>query len=648
MPWVTLAVVGSLAAGLCVPLVTSEAQAAPANLFIVNSTSYKGDVKLDGVCADELGDCTLRAAIEEANDITGGGASIELSSAITAEETVAAKDSANYRMVSNAQAGLISPQDKNAVFHITQPVTIDLKNHLGVYASEDTGDRHDIASFWVDAPNVHLQNLKWVYATGTAVVFSPKSDGSTLTGGSTVAGALGRTQNMVWVMPGADNITISDYKMGRIGNGNSGMIRVAASSGSDLPVKNLTIDGVTFDNSPASPGTCVAAGATGCAGAGIVFAGGVKVNGLRIMKSTFKYMPERRQAIDMQYAGDCSDITIENNSFTRMFAGATPELAVVILPLQKKLAGTNIIRDNTFVNPAGTVQDSAIEWSGPWSNATDAAANVSNLYVEDNYFDGYRARTIVLHQAGAVTVRRNTFGAATGSQAVTREEETIGSGPLDQTDSAMMMNYSQTTNRRILTWYPTQARVEDCKLEVTVEAPTSLPSTAFNYARTPVDLDFYYTAGTTAETYLGTVANVAEAGEVTLPATPRTDGYIRIQTQGTGPVSGGQPESSQYSRTVPVTAVEECHVPQMEIDLRAWQGVPSDATDHDSIIRSGAEILDDGYASSGAATWFTYTVTNTGWAPLTNVKVRDSANGEVCTIAKVERGYPQGCAKQQW
>ena len=63
-----------LVCGLLVTLygVRSAAAQSPITVFTVDSTADDPDLQIDGVCATDLGACTFRAAIEEANIAANG------------------------------------------------------------------------------------------------------------------------------------------------------------------------------------------------------------------------------------------------------------------------------------------------------------------------------------------------------------------------------------------------------------------------------------------------------------------------------------------------------------------------------------------------------------------------------------------------
>jgi hypothetical protein len=314
------------------------------------------------------------------------------------------------------------------------------------------------------------------------------------------------------------------------------------------------------------------------------------------------------------------------------------------------MGATSYVRDNVFDNSGSNLtQGHAIYYQGAYSSG-NTATSASNLFIEDNHFDGYTVAGVVLQTTGTATVRRNTFGAAHASAATkpeeTKAEETV---PSEVGKKALLHNYGAYANRKALTWYPEAASVtEDCQLQAKVTKPSSgtLPMD-------PVTIDFYYTAGVTAEEYLGSVPvgqEVAAGGSVvvTVPNLPsKAAGYLRVQTQGYSPA--GQPESSQYSRTVALPADPNgCFTPHMEIDLRAWRGVGAD-TSHDAITAAGGgakEIPDNGSLEAGETIWFTYTVKNTGWVRLRQVRVRDDFSQPVCVIAEIGVGQQAGCSQK--
>ena len=337
---------------------------------------------------------------------------------------------------------------------------------------------------------------------------------------------------------------------------------------------------------------------------------------------------------------------IRNNTFTE-FAngyGATP-YPIIYLPneslLNKADNEVNYVRGNTFNNSTESgAQYYAVYWDG---KTTDNSA--SNLLIEDNHFDGYTKAGVYLKETGAVTVRRNTFGAKMTAGVQGEAEETSST-------TGLVVNADTSANRKINTWYPDTGSVEkkDCELWVTLTAPVDAKPTV------PVTIDFYYTANKTAEVYLGSVENVGKSPvgggtmtqqQVIVPNLPTVSGgYIRVQTQSD---NAGQPESSQYSRAEKIPTLGTCLEPKVEIELQAWRNVgPPTAATYESIMEGSVavEIPEGGRLASGSDVWFTYTAKNTGHVPLKNVVITDSLGGDVCEIPLIPKQDKAGCAKR--
>ncbi|MDR3203068.1 MAG: hypothetical protein LBT54_08075 [Bifidobacteriaceae bacterium] len=83
----------------------------------------------------------------------------------------------------------------------------------------------------------------------------------------------------------------------------------------------------------------------------------------------------------------------------------------------------------------------------------------------------------------------------------------------------------------------------------------------------------------------------------------------------------------------------------VELVKRAWRDVPPDAAgQHDAIQAAGVEVPAGATLAAGTALWWTYTVTNTGPVPLTNLAVTDSQIGPVCDVPHLAPGSRIGCA----
>jgi len=129
----------------------------------VNHTQWAGGGDAnpdDGVCANAAGQCTLRAAIHEANALNGsqGDVLIRVADSIGAQGANTPMTGAVNQAGNRMSTASNSFQSSGATFHITAPgVTIDLDNRLAPNAGgNDTGE---LTLFFVDAPRVQLLNI---------------------------------------------------------------------------------------------------------------------------------------------------------------------------------------------------------------------------------------------------------------------------------------------------------------------------------------------------------------------------------------------------------------------------------------------------------------------------------------------------------
>ncbi|MDR2564982.1 MAG: right-handed parallel beta-helix repeat-containing protein [Bifidobacteriaceae bacterium] len=597
----------------------------------------------DGKCATAAtGVCTLRAAIEEGN-ATLKGIDVLITAGVTGTIQFPSDDRfSTVWMESNSEAAL----EYATFLRVGRTMTINLDKRLGLQPKNGSQSLAPTAAtgLAVDAPGVQLRNFSNWFATGSAILFTENSDGSTLKGGVSIQTANNHTMRLIGILPEADNLTIEDMTLGRVrAEETSAAIMIARNAVYGGTVSGLTISGVKFKNG-AESATCSGSDGRGCDGHGILGNGSVKINNFTITGCFFNDFTGTGAYTDpvhLNAVGTSSNWTITGNYFENIRTGTvsnSPTRAALVLPAAN-LLGTNVISGNTFDNGATGFANEfgvAIAWD---SNQTGTTA--SNLVIERNHFDGYNLASIRLYQTGTVTVRRNTFGTKTTSQSSTELEETATSG-------VMVANVDATANRKILTWSPVgTVTIDNCQLSIPVAAPTGTS----NKPTLPVTLDFYWTNGTTAEQYLTSVENVVAEGSVTLPGVvPPQGGYIRVQTQG----SGSRPESSQYSKRIDNVKQFDCQ-PRMDIDLRAWTDVPADATSHDAILAAGAaqratELPSPAHIAAGTTVWFTYTVRNTGNVALTGVVVRDILHGpeDVCRLELVPAGEAAGCARQHF
>ncbi|MDR0366336.1 MAG: hypothetical protein LBH68_05870 [Bifidobacteriaceae bacterium] len=648
-----------MALGVAAPFVTPVHAAGVLNLVVDTLDAGTRDTDPgDGVCMTANNNCSLRAAIEEGN-VTAAGTEVEITvlpglSGTIVMSTDKTTHMADTKVDKNKEpdrypAGGVGWYNASAYFFITRTMTIDLDNRLHTRATAEAAGDTGSAAFFVDAPDVKLRNFSSIFSNECSIIFSQASDGSSLEGGETINSANNWSTSMIRIRPGAERITIRNYRMGRFASKTySGLIRLSSSSDPDTthrndPIKDVTIENVVFDDTPASS-TCSATDGRGCTDTAIdIYV--VAVHGLVVKDCEFINQGTNSHAIDAHDGGALSNWDIRDNLFKDIKTGGSYLDAAIYFPRDKAMTGTSYIRGNVMDNSGTTAQHTAIYIYGDHAGTTTSSLP-SNVYIEDNQFDGYHGQTVLLDHTSSLTVRRNTFGVASGAQATTTTEETI-TGVADSA-KGMVRNYGASANRRLLTWYPTVANATtSCELEVTVN-----PQTAGSYGtpKTPVTLDFYYTRQNTAETYLGSVGNLTAATTVTVPHLPTGPGYIRVQTH--SPVDDGQVESSQLSRTVSITNsanLGNCDQPFFNLELRAWRDVSHASPNHASILApgGGTEIPTDSVLTPGEEVWFTYTVTNDGVTPLQDVRVRDSlGHGQmICLIPVVQPNQSEGCAE---
>jgi hypothetical protein len=637
--------------------------------FLINSLAPSGtDNKAgDAKCetADPIPVCTLQAAIEQGLYTAEHHGPVRIGVAEgtsgTIEITESDLKSKKTALAFTTKAG---PTDLLTYFPLEKPIkhklTIDLGKKLSVqYKPTPNGTVTPAAAFYVNSPDVELIGFDDIYFSDTSIAFGPNSDGSSLRDGESLHPTTTDAKHMVRIMPGADSITIEDYKMGGFSglanymwNRNErffGMISVTGDPAAG-PVSNLTLNRLVLDNGEMVYNAtenrydpqCEANPVWACAQAGVIFDDHIRIDGLAITNSKFMNFPNYRDPLDLDDAGPSSDWIIQGNTFTDIASGIDYYEATLQLPFTQPLSGQNYIRDNTFINDPNLRQGFGIRWWGPNGDGADMA---SNLYIEDNYFDGHIAQSILLTNVGTATVRFNRFGVNSASASSGETEETQTSN-VGWDEPTLFLNSTNTTNRNILTWYPTDMTVVECDPRVTIEKYLTPMNSEHNLPREPVTLDFYFTKQNAAELYLGSIENISEAGEMRLPTLPVEEGYIRLQTQAFSPT--GQLESSQFSRTVKYDGPGDCWTPSAKITVRAWTDVQEPDATYDEIIGGdGVELLSGAKPLPGTPVWYTYTVKNTSAHPLSDVEVRDSENAPlVCIIGDLPPIARTGCVRR--
>lgn len=643
-----------LALIISIAIATARPASAATHTFVVDSLDFGGpDAAIgDGACATAAGACTLRAAIEESNALNAGAGEVlitvadDLEGNITPDgsNTAAASNRPNwmYPTATGSATGRVSTFDVGGAFyHVTAPVTFDFDNRLSI---NDGGyDTSQGAAFYVDGPDVTFTNVSQIFGSGSSFVMGPNANNVVIDGGQTRTRASNVADRFLTFKSGSQNITLRNYTVSGFNHYAAGTSANASRSGllwfdsaANTTFTNYTIDNVLFDY-PTSGG-CSATDGTGCATSLIDFRtrnstnNSIQVTGFTFRNSVVQNMPATKNVFAFAFgngetAGNNTSITsygvtlrdlaIVDNQFLnnrRYNAGSatsdpTKYGAFIVLPYIA-MHGTNVIARNEFVRAEpGVVSTSTSAGLNPYAiylqGNTSGSNNTTrrNLAITDNYFNGYAGQsTIRMYQAGRVTVARNTFGPETSS---TSRGSNLASGEETGTGTVMSTNSSNSSNRKINTWYPTAATVvpsatPTCVAEVAVRA---LTGTANQTPKVPVLVDLYWTKDRTAEVYLGTYSYAALANQTIQldlplagddrlrwiadqtganipvdPETGETHGFVRLQSH-SGAVSGtadGDLESSQYSRVAPLTGT--C-APALTIEQAAGQNDPTLARD---------------------------------------------------------------------
>jgi hypothetical protein len=616
----------------------------------VNSTEFGGSDASpgDGVCATAAGVCTLRAALEESNALNRAAGEVVITVADGLEgnivpdgtNTAAASNRPNwmYATATGSASGRVSTFDVGGAFyHVTAPVTIDLDDRLSI--NDGAYDTSQGAAFYVDAPGVSFHNVSQIFGSGSSFVMGPNADGVVIDGGETRTRASNVADRFLTFTSGSRNITLRNYTVSGFNHYAAGTSANASRSGllwfdsaANTTFTNYTVDNVLFDYPTA--GGCSATDGTGCATSLIDFRtrnstnNSIQVTGFTFKNSTVQNMPATKNIFAFpfgngetagnntsitSYAMTLRDLSIVDNRFLnnrRFNAGSatsdpTKYGAFIVLPYIG-MNGNNVIARNEFVRAEpGVVSTSNTAGLNPYAiylqGNTSSSNNTTkrNLAITDNHFNGYAGQsTIRMYQAGRVTVARNTFGTETSS---TARGSNLASGEETGTGTVMYANASNSSNRKINTWYPTAAAVVPatdaaCVAEVSVRA---LTGTANQTPKAPVLVDLYWTRDRTAEVYLGTYEYATLTDQtirVDLPLagddrlrwvadqtggnvpvdleTGAANGFMRVQTHSAavGGSADGELESSQLSRVAPLTGT--C-APALTVEQAEGQNDPT-------------------------------------------------------------------------
>ncbi|WP_263118376.1 hypothetical protein [Cellulomonas sp. RIT-PI-Y] len=649
--WARSAVAALIASALVATGITAAQSAPPAMEFLVNSLGTTGDASPgDGACADASGQCTLRAAIQESNTLNRAAGEIRIGvdpAFAGGRIDLTGATSTWMRTTSVATGGSIGG-DGGAVFEVTAPVVIDLEHRITA-APVTTLDGPGAAAFYLNGPDIELIGVDHTYTGETSFYVGPNASRVTIRDGE-VQTANYYPERFVVVRGGASDITISNYDITGYASSESewGWGFVDGATTAATAVNRLTIDNVRYHANLS--GSCNGSDATGCSSTpvqlrnqqvnGLTFTNNTVTNFNRAADNNNRLLDLRSATVDglvwsgntivnpRIYSGEAlidfgvagvgatvGSFSITDNVFTDVTAASEEMNGLIRLPANTSITGSGLIAGNTFL--AGDAQMQAIYWDGPFSDAVNVSA--SGVVIEQNHFDGWgdnsSRSTIRLYQTGAVTVRQNTFGTATGTQANTVTEEGTASGSYATT---MLSNWSYGANGKLNTWYPTartSANVQSanltaqrCTIDLEVAPPSdatnSADITAARYPAVPATLDLYWTAARTAEVYLESVtvsANERTTLTVDLPlpgdsrlahlpdgATQPVDpttgvvsGGLRVQTQ--DPNAGATTASSQFSR---VALIDGTCQPLLTIDQADDQNDPTLARDLHYTLRS--------------------------------------------------------------
>lgn len=655
--WVKRATAGAVTAALVVTTFGVAQSATPGVELLVNSLGTEEDANPgDGVCATEEGTCTLRAAIQESNalNLAAGIVRIGVQPGFAGGRIDLTADTSTWMSTVRPSAGGGSiTDDLGAVFHVTAPVEIDLENRV-FPNSVTTLAGPNAAIFHVNGPDITLRGVDQAWGGETTFYVGERARDVTITGGE-VRTQNNRPRRFLVVRGGATDVTVSDYTVSgfaaRAADRGWGFLDGAPNAAN--AVRNLTISGVTYESQ--TSGACSTSTAAGCT-SGVVYARNQHVQGLRVVDSAMPNygrpannsirMIDLRGATvsDFQFArntltnpriyvnhpliemgdatargADMTNFEITDNVITGVTAASEATGAMIRLPQNNRIAGRGLIARNQFHAATGSMQ--AIYWQGAHTNTLNVQA--SGVVIEDNDFDGWGSTsarsTIRMRMTGAVTIQRNTFGARTGAQTNTVNEE---AGAVDSTVLTMVNNRNRGANGKMNTWFPTArgannqqaapVTAESCTVGLEVAPPTETGGNTVSGARNPAvpaRLDVYWTARNQAEVLIDSVTvtqNARQTIDVTLPVagdprlahlpegaalpvdpgTGAVTGGLRVQTH--DPNAGATAVSSQLSRVATIAGT--CR-PELSINQAEYQNDPTLARDKHWTIRSSLPLV---------------------------------------------------------
>jgi hypothetical protein len=580
--------------GLVVP---ADSEAAGNDTLYVNSAAYTvtgetcalGTDTYSTTTANNL--CTLRAALTYANaHSTYDQPYLTVTLATGFAQTIPAGTTQLITMTTDASQWMAEGFGSGmagvsaAYYAITRPMMLDLQDKLGFNFTPGP----DRVGIYINAKGdtetpIWLQHVSQLQVNEVSIVVSGISSYVTITDGHTVATSNYYTANFLAIANGASHITLSNYTIGNLWSDddyvcNSAMICFVTGGLKLATATDILIDNVTFTVSQTT-GSCLADNPSGCVANAIVLDteyddNPISIDGLVVRNSKFENLWKGGDAPTVFSAGAtlANSVRLANFDFDHnwihnsgsSYTNGYPYQSSVYLPYGTKgvLSGKNYIRNNTFEADSKHPITTAIGYLGPIGSAS-VPTTASTLYIQDNSFQGYTKETILLRNAGLVTVERNTFGSEVGSQATTADEEKS-----DTNGGLLMVHNDQYSNLKIATWYPTATAAtvdSDCAVALAVTPPTSATAPAPSTVPvTPVRLDVYWNSAANpskAEVFVAsTDATLTKAQTITVTAPDKAidaggnvTGYFRLQTQALGTPAYGQLASSQFSRAIPVS-----------------------------------------------------------------------------------------------
>ena len=681
----------AVSTGLVGVFVSGTTAVADVNSIFINNA----DFGISGTCA--VGDDSYDSSTSTNNQCSLGAALVlanSLASSQTVTVTLAtgfAAGGGDIQIPSSPNSvggGMMDPDwggnslaNSGAYYVVSAPMTIDLKNKLGIVASGD----QKYTTLAITGSGVNLLNASNIQSGMSAIVVANTARDVLIDGGQTLPSNGFWTHQFLVIQNGARNVTFRNYTVGNLSNSSdynsSGIVSTGLTCASaavcfapgpgsvSLLATNILVDNVTFTSTRTGNNACNATDSTGCVNNSFVFLKNSNVSKLEIKNSTFSNLKKGTDRDSVILTGPwkpayLSDLDFHGNTIRNsgscidnptndLPSGSNLPSPVCALIQFNGLTFTNIdipnknyipnyIRNNTFVNdplsnlnqPHAIAALGAITGTGP-----------SGLTISDNYFDGFVKSSIWTYTFGMTTVTRNEIGPNSYSNPnPTSDGEPFG--------TAVSMYANPYSGNLLNTWYPRGSAsmswaAGQCEAQIVASAPST--AATGNTGTTPVTLDVYWTATNKAEVYVGSVY-IASGSSATItivlpqsllkPDGSAKSGNLRFQTQQTaGTAYEQQPWSSNYSRLIPVPS-GKCVPVDFSVEKLAY----SDAA-RTQLLPAGSVL------PLGSTVYFTYVLTNlsdTGSTTITAVTDNQKTDGiPVCTNITLGPSEVKTCTWQQ-